>query len=220
MDQLAARHNMVEGQIRTNRITDPMVVEAMETVPREAFVPKALAGVAYVDEALPTGDGRYMMEPLLVAQLAQAAAISRDDVILQIGCGCGYVAAVLARLGSTVVAVESDAALIESANARFAQQGIDTVAAVQGPLAAGYPAQAPYDAIVFNGAVAAVPDAILGQLGDGGRCVAVIDSGAPGTGTGKVTVFTRVGETVSKTVLSDGSTPLLPGFSAEPAFVF
>lgn len=220
MDHTTARHNMVEGQIRTNRITDPLVVEAMETLPREAFVPKALAGVAYVDEALPTGNGRYMIEPLLAAQLAQAARITPHDVILEIGCGCGYVAAVLARLGSTVVAVESDEALIEAANARFAQLGIDTVAVVQGPLAAGYPAQAPYDAIVFNGAVVKVPDAILSQLGDGGRCVAVVDDGQPGTGTGKVTVFTRLGETVSRAVLSDGSTPLLPGFAAEPAFVF
>lgn len=220
MDFAAARHNMVEGQIRTNKITDPLVVEALESLPREAFVPKSLAGVAYVDEALSIGGGRFLMEPLIIAQLAQEAQVTADDVVLQVGCGGGYMVAVLARLASTVVAVESDAGLVEAANARFAELGIDTVAVVQGALTEGYPAQAPYDVIVFNGAIAAEPDAILQQLADGGRCIAVVDAGEPGTGTGKIIRFTRQGDSISRVELADVSTPLLPGFQPKPGFVF
>lgn len=220
MDYTAARHNMVESQIRTNKIVDSSVVDAMEAIPREAFVPKALAGVAYVDDSLPVGEGRYMMEPLIVAQLAQAANIDADGVALLIGCGGGYLASVLARMASTVVAVESDESLISVANERFATQGIDTVAVVTGSLNDGYPDQAPYDAIVFNGAVSAVPDAILQQLADGGRCVAVVDTGEPGTGTGRVVQFVRTGDAISRIEIADASTPLLPGFGLKPGFVF
>lgn len=220
MDYAVARHNMVESQIRTNRITDPRVVDAMEDLPREAFVPKALAGVAYVDEALPVGGGRYMMEPLIIAQLAQAAQIDADDVVLQIGSGGGYMAAVLSRLASTVVVVEADADLVAGANTRFGDLGIDTAAVVRGALTEGYPDQAPYDVILFNGAVVEVPEAVLRQLADGGRCVAVVDAGVPGTGTGKVTRFTRTGGAFGRVEIADASTPLLPGFETAPGFIF
>jgi protein-L-isoaspartate(D-aspartate) O-methyltransferase len=220
MDYATARHVMVESQIRTNRITDARIAEAMEAIPREAFVPKGLSGVAYVDEALPIAPGRVMMEPLLIAQLAQAARLAPEDVVLQIGCGAGYLAAVLARLASTVVAVEPDSSLAEIADGRFAGLGIDTVAVVGGELTAGYPDQAPYDVIVFNGAVAEVPKTILDQLADGGRCVAVVEGDAAGIGAGKGTVYTRIGDAVSAVTLFDASTPLLPGFEKESGFVF
>lgn len=220
MDYATARHNMVESQIRPNRVTDEALVDAMDSLPRESFLPKLLADVAYVDEALAVAPGRYMMEPMVVAHLAQAARITADDVVLLIGCGAGYTAAVLARLASTVVAVESDTALIEAANARFAELGIDTVAVVTGELTAGYAAQAPYDVIVFNGAVADVPQTILDQLSVGGRCVAVVEALEPELGSGKVTVIERTRDAFKSTIYADAGTPLLPGFAPEPRFTF
>ena len=134
MDFEAARRNMVEGQIRPNRVTDPSLLSALAEVPREAFVPEALKSLAYVDEDLAVGGGRHIMKPMVLARLIQEARIKPTDVVLQIGCGAGYAAAVLARMASTVVALESDARLAEQAASTLSGLGIDTVAIVEGPL--------------------------------------------------------------------------------------
>ena len=109
MDFAAARRNMVESQIRTNRVTDTRIVAALGEIPRELFVGEDRAGIAYVDEALSLGPGRYLMEPMAFAMLLQAAEIGGDDVVLDIGCATGYSSAVLARLAGTVVGLEEDA---------------------------------------------------------------------------------------------------------------
>ena len=115
MDYELARRNMVESQVRTNRVTHAGLVEAMETVPREKFVPEHLAGIAYVDEAIPLGEGRFVMEPMVLALLLQTAEIDKDDVVLMVGCGSGYGAAIVARLAATVVVVDDNAALAQQA---------------------------------------------------------------------------------------------------------
>lgn len=143
MDYAAARHNMVENQIRTNRVTDPRIVATMDALPRELFVPKQLRGIAYVDEDLDLGNGRYLMEPLVLARLLQAAELRPEDVVLDVGCGTGYSTAVLARVASTVVALESDSDLAEAAASLLAELGMDNAVVVTGPLADGYPAQSP-----------------------------------------------------------------------------
>src|SRR5690606_26313879 len=145
--------NMVESQVRPNRVTDPRIVMAMLELPRENFVPKPLRGIAYVDEDVHIGGGRYLMEPMVLARLIQAAQIGPDDVVLEIGTGSGYGAAVLSRLASTVVALESDPELAKMATRSLGELSIDNVAVVEGPLTKGYPAQAPYNAIVFSGGV-------------------------------------------------------------------
>ncbi|MFQ5785842.1 MAG: protein-L-isoaspartate O-methyltransferase [Alphaproteobacteria bacterium] len=216
-DFAAIRHNMVESQIRTNKVTDARVLAALEAVPRELFVPKRLQGVAYVDEDLAIAPGRYLMEPMVLARLLQAAEIESDDVVLDIGCATGYAAAVLARLAATVVAVESDPTLAEDATARLAELDVDNVAVVEGPLEQGYATQGPYDAIVLEGGVDAVPETITGQLAEGGRLVAVVTGGSR---VGKATLMLRVHGALSRRVLFDAATPLLPGFRIEPGFVF
>ena len=108
MDYQIARHNMVENQVRTNKVTDPLVIAAMEEVPRELFLPEGKRGIAYVDEDIPVGNGRYAMEPMVIARMMQSAEIARSDVALVIGAGYGYTGAVLSRVAETVVAVESD----------------------------------------------------------------------------------------------------------------
>lgn len=217
MDYAAARFKMVENQIRTNRVTDPLVIAAMRTLPREAFVPEALRGVAYVDEDLPLGGGRFLMEPLVTALLVQAAEVGADDVALDVGCGTGYASAVLAKMASVVVALESDPGLATHAREVLAELGMDTVSVVEGPLPAGHPRQAPYDVIFFGGAVAEVPPALTDQLADGGRMVAVVcDRRGVGTGT----LFLRTGGAISRRPIFDAQTPILPGFARESTFEF
>lgn len=150
-DYATARQNMVDSQIKPNRVTDIAVMDAMREVPRELFVPTIARGVAYVDEDIRIADGRYLMEPMVLARLLDAAAIRRDDVVLDIGCGTGYSTAVLARLANTVVAVESDRDLARGAGELLLRLGVDNAVIVDGPLTDGYPAQAPYQVIVLEG---------------------------------------------------------------------
>lgn len=216
-DYAAARLNMVEGQIKPNKVTDRALLNAIATVPREIFVPKAARGVAYVDEDIKIGNGRYLIEPRVFARLVNEAAITRDDVVLDIACGSGYSTAVLARLASNVVAIESDPELARQATARLTTLGVANAVVIEAPLTQGYPAQAPYPVIVINGAVAAVPEAILGQLAEGGRLVAVIKRQGL---MSCATLFKRTSGVISRRELFDAGTPLLPGFEPQPVFEF
>lgn len=212
-----ARRNMVDNQLRPNKVTDPRIIAAMLSVPREKFVPDAMRGVAYVDEDVAIGGGRWLMEPMVLARLLQAAEIGAGDLLLDIGSGPGYDAAVSARLAATVVALESDKALVSRSQGVLAELGTDNVVAVEGPLAAGYPRQGPYDVIVFSGAVEEIPEPILGQLAPGGRLVAVIAR----RGKAPAACLARnCAGTVSFVTLFDASVPCLPGFAREPGFVF
>jgi protein-L-isoaspartate(D-aspartate) O-methyltransferase len=216
-DYAVARRNMVAGQIRTNQVTDLALIAALEEIPREMFVPPALAGVAYLDEDLSLGGGRHLMEPRVFARLLQSACIGRTDVVLDIGCATGYSSAVISRLAATVVALESDQILIRKANESFAKLELDNVVVVDGPLAAGYPTQAPFDVIVIEGAVPEVLPAIAAQLAEGGRLAAVV---APQGGTGHAVLMLREGGVISGRAIFDASTPPLPGFEIMPSFQF
>ncbi|HVO16958.1 MAG TPA: protein-L-isoaspartate O-methyltransferase [Alphaproteobacteria bacterium] len=217
VDYAVARRNMVESQIRPNKVTDPLLLAAFLEIPREQFLPKAKRGVAYVDEDIELGDGRYLMEPMLLARLLQTAEVKPTDIALDIGCGTGYSTAILARLCNTVVAVESNRKLAAEAGAVLSRLGIDNAAVIEGPLERGYPKQAPYDVILFGGAVAEVPTPILDQLGEGGRLLAVIDDGSR---VRKGTIMTRLGGVISGRPVFDAATPLLPGFDRKLGFVF
>ena len=213
----AARLNMVNGQIRTNKVTDPELIAALERLPREIFVDDALEGVAYLDEDLPLGDGRFVMEPMVMARMIQALAIGIGDVVLDVGGGTGYSGAVMAQLASTVVALEPDAGLAMRATRALTELAIDNMIMVDGELAMGYASQAPYDAILLGGAVGAIPAALTAQLGEGGRLCAVVADGAR---PGIAVLATRRGGIVAQRQLFDANVPALPGFEAEPGFVF
>lgn len=212
-----ARLNMVEGQLKPNKVTDPAILDAMGAVPREAFVPKAMRGIAYVDEDIAIGNGRYLMEPMVLARLIETARIEPGDIVLMIGCGTGYSASVLARLANTVVAIEADPDLAQQASETLAHLGVDNAVVIEAPLSAGYAEQAPYQAILIEGAVAEVPQEILSQLDDGGRLAAVV---SPDGGLGRAMLYQRIGATVSHREVFDASVPILPGFEPVPAFVF
>ncbi len=216
-DYAAARVNMIESQIRPNRVTDGRILAAMAEVPRERFVPRKLQGTAYVDQGLAVAPGRYLMEPAVFARLLQAAAIEPDDVVLDIGCATGYSTAVLARLAATVVAVESDPELVKAAGDLLADLDADNAAVVQGALEKGYARQAPYDAIVLGGAIDEVPPMIADQLAEGGRLVAVVTGGSS---AGVGVLILRARGALSRRILFDASVPPLPGFAVERGFVF
>ncbi|VBB69059.1 Protein-L-isoaspartate O-methyltransferase [invertebrate metagenome] len=217
MDFIGARQRMVLSQIRTNKVTDPFVIDSLATLPREVFVPQLMRDTAYRDEDLPIGSDRYLMEPMVLARLLQLACIRPTDVVLDIGCATGYSAGILARLATTVIALESDLRLAETAVSVLAGQGIDNVAVITAPLERGYVAQAPYDVIVFEGAVDSIPREIRDQLDDGGRLVAlVIQSGLFATAT----LVKRAGHVFSCRTEFEASTARLPGFERAPGFVF
>lgn len=213
----AARLNMVEGQIRPNKVTDQRVVDAFLAVPRDQFVPDSLRGVAYVDKSIPVSKGRYLLEPMVLARLLNDAKIEATDMVLDVGTGTGYSAAVLGRLAATVVALESDSELAAFANQAMQTQGVDNAAVMHGPLNAGWAKQAPYNVIILEGAVAAVPASLLDQLAEGGRLLAVV---LPESGQGVARLYQKNGGQVSSRILFDASAALLPGFEAKADFQF
>ena len=216
MDYAAARRNMVESQLRPNRVTDPALLEALAAVPRELFVPATLRSVAYVDEDIPLGHGRFLMEPMIFGRLLELAAVRPSDAALVIGAGTGYDAAVLARIAGRVVALESDGELARQAAQRLQDLGAANVALIEGPLTEGAPRQAPFDVILFDGAIERVPAAILDQLAEGGRLAAVVRT----AGIGRATLMTRQSGILASRAAFDAAVPSLPGFEVEAAFVF
>ena len=219
IDYAAARLAMVDSQLRPNKVTDAAILEAFLSVPRERFVPPGLRGAAYVDADLPLGGGRFMMEPMVLARLLQLAEIGRDDTVLEIGCATGYGTAILARLARNVVAIDSEVELARQALARLRELAIDNATVVEAPLTAGFPGRSPYQAIVCQGAVARIPDAIAHQLAEGGKLVCVLQPG-DGSGPGCAVVMTLAGGVLSHWPAFDATVPLLPGFAAAPSFVF
>lgn len=212
-----ARHNMVDNQLRANKVHDDRVLDAFLRLQRELFVPPGLRGVAYIDEDLPVAPGRYLMEPMVAARLLQALAVQPKDAALVVGAGVGYEAAALGLLARSVVALEEDPELARIGRSALVDHRIASVTYVEAPLTGGHRARAPYDVILFGGAVAAVPDEISAQLADGGRLGVVLRE--PGS-VGRATLITRTGAVLAQRVIFDAATPLLPGFEAEPGFVF
>ncbi len=217
MDYSAARHNMVENQIRVNRVTHQGIINAFGEIPREVFVPDNLATLAYVDEKLMISEGRYLLQPMVLARLLQSAKIRADDVVLEIGCGTGYSTAILASIANTVVAIEEDEALAKQATNNMVELGVDNAAILTSPLAEGYKKQHPYNAIVLSGSVAKVPESILAQLNDGGRLVTVVNKH---DSLGKGVLMTKFGGSISTEEIFDAWTPILPGFELPPSFAF
>jgi protein-L-isoaspartate(D-aspartate) O-methyltransferase len=206
------RTMMVDTQVRPNDVTKFPIIEAMLTIPREVFVPDQRVEAAYMGENIALPAGRVMLEPRTLAKMLDALDLGPDDRVLHIGAGLGYSAAVIARMAGPVVAVEEDAGLADGARARLAAAG--DVQVVHGPLTAGAPDSAPFDAILIEGGVETVPEALLAQLKDGGRIGAIYMEGALGTA--------RVGHKAQGTVgwrfAFNAAAPVLPGFRMARGF--
>ena len=216
------RQKMVDGQLRTTDVTSAAVLSAMGSVPREAFVDARRRELSYIDEDIeivaPNGNagGRYIMEPSPFAKLVQLADIRPSDVVLDVGCGTGYSAAVLSRLASSVIAVESDAALADRATGILGSLGYDNAVVVNGALQAGYAAEGPYDVIVLEGAVGDMHPALFAQLRDGGRLVAVEGYGNAGVAR----LYVKADGIVTGRRAFNAAVKPLPGFEKAAAFVF
>ncbi len=214
MDYRAQRSKMIDSQIRTTDVTSHSILTAFFNVERETFVPDRLKSVAYIDNDLEIAPGRYMMAPSPLAKLVQLAGIAKTDTVLEIGAGTGYGAALLAQLAATVVAVESDPALLETAKGNL--QGVGNVTLVGGDLASGHAAKAPYDVIFVNGSVDDLPAALFSQLKEGGRLVAVLGEGL----SSGARVFVREQGRHSERFAFNASVHKLPGFEKVAEFVF
>jgi protein-L-isoaspartate(D-aspartate) O-methyltransferase len=174
-EQLAhQRHRMVDRDLRARGIVDERVLEAMDSVPRECFVPGHLRDVAYDDHALPIAAGQTISQPYIVALMSEALELSPEDRVLEIGAGSGYAAAVLGRLCRRVVTVERHHELAVEAQRALAEVHAGNVVVVEGDGTMGHPAEAPYDAISVTAAAPQLVDALLVQLADGGRLVAPV----------------------------------------------
>jgi protein-L-isoaspartate(D-aspartate) O-methyltransferase len=216
MDYEAARRNMVESQIRTNKVTHAGLLAALSSVPRERFLPADRAFAAYVDDDIPMAPGRFLMEPMVFARLVQLAEPKPEDRALVIGSGPGYGAAVLAHLVASIVALESDAGLAARGKDQLAQLAIHNVVQVTGPLAQGWPVGAPYDLILIEGSVEEIPQALFGQMADGGRLVAVVAT----EGVGRATLFMEREKVISHRPYFDAAVPALADFRRQRGFVF
>jgi protein-L-isoaspartate(D-aspartate) O-methyltransferase len=217
-DFAAARRNMVDGQVRTADVSDLRILSAMLEVPRERFVPPALAGLAYLDLDVPVGEGaqasRRLLKPMVLAKLIHAAELAGTDRVLDIGAATGYGAAVLARIAGHVTALEQDTALAGVARTALADQ--PNVEVVSGPLAEGWPAAAPYDVILLHGATEVVPQALFPQLKDGGRLLCVLGASP----AAKAMLYRRSGDDIGGLPLFDATAPVLPGFVKPLEFAF
>ncbi|MCE1236579.1 MAG: hypothetical protein LWW93_09495 [Hyphomicrobiales bacterium] len=205
------RRTMVDNQIRTVDVTDHGVLAAFLTVGRESFVPAALEDLAYLDRPVDFGGGRRMMQPAQLAKLVQLAAPRAGEKALLIGGASGYTAAILADIGAKVTMVEENPDLAARAAATLAGSGVEVVA---GPLAAGAPAGAPYDLVLFDGAIEEMPEAVLAQVGEGGRAVFV--QGAGNSALAMVSV--RSSGRISSRAAFNLPGHLLPGFAKPAAF--
>jgi len=211
------RKNMVESQIRPSDVTDRRVTAAMSAIPREAFVPESLAKLAYSDEALHVARDAVMLPPTALARLVQLADINPADTVLVIGGYAGYAAAIVAQMAKSVVAVLPSREIATSVSDACRSISIDNVTAVGGVLAEGWKAQSPYAVIIVEGGVEAIPDALKGQLADGGRLVAIEVE----HGLGDAFLLQKAGELLVRRNAFQAAAPLLSGFeSPKPAFVF
>lgn len=219
-DFAAARRMMVDGQVRTSDVTDLRIVNAMLDVPRESFVPTDKVGLAYLDLDAPVGGAggatRYLLKPMVLAKLMQAAEITSSDAVLDIGCATGYSSALLGRIAGSVVGLEEDAALAQFASEELRAGGNANVSIVTGKLADGWPGGAPYDVILLNGATEVEPKVLFPQLKNGGRLLCVLGSGP----VGRAMLYRAQDGEVSGRALFDAAAPLLPGYVAPAAFVF
>lgn len=209
---------MIEGQVSLSGVIDEGVLEMMRHIPREKFLPEPLQGIAYIDEDIALGNERYLPEPMILARLLQAACIQKTDAALDIGCGTGYSSAVLGGLCRHVIGIEQDQKMVSNAFDLLNKLKLSNVRIVQkSHMQNGYAKKAPYDVILINGSVAAVPDKIKSQLADGGRLATVISENGH---MGVAVLITRRNDGFSTQKLFNAATPFLAGFEARKEFIF
>lgn len=209
------RTMMVDTQVRPNDVTKYNVIAAMLDIPREDFVPDSRRDVAYIGEDIELARGRVLLEPRTIAKMIDTLDVQPTNLVLNVGTGYGYSAAVLGRLAQAVIAIEQDDDMVAEATRRLAATGADNVAVVKGPLAGGHPAQAPYDAILVEGGIEEMPDTVAAQLAEGGRIIALFREGALGV----VRIGIKLDGVITWRYVFNAAAPVLRGFARQPEFV-
>lgn len=209
------RTMMVDSQVRPNDVTSYPVIDAMLHVPREQFVPDARRDVAYAGQNIELGAGRVLLEPRTLGKMMEVLDLQSGDLVLNVGAGYGYTAALMAMIAQAVVAVEDDPAMAAEAQSRLTAQDVFNAAVVTGPLNQGYASQAPYDAMLIEGAIEEFPAALAEQLRDGGRVVALFREGNLGT----VRIGRKVEGRINWRFAFNAGAPVLPGFEKVRGFV-
>ncbi len=208
------RAAMVSNQLRTNNVSEPRIVAALEAIAREKFVPAERASLAYVDVPVPLGNGRFLNAPLATARLIAESGVKVGEKVLLVGAATGYAAALLAKLGAEITALEVDQALIGIA--RKALGKVSGVNLVSGPLNAGWRKGAPYDVIIIDGAIEALPETFAAQLTAAGRILTgLVDNGLTRLASGR-----KAGKGVGLVPFTDIEAVRLPGFAQPAGFSF
>jgi protein-L-isoaspartate(D-aspartate) O-methyltransferase len=216
IDYAAARQAMVDRQVRPSDVTTYAIIGALLDVPREEFVPDPLKPIAYFGEHLMLGERRVLLDPWSFAKLLDIVEIRRGDLVLDIGCGLGYSAAVIARLAEAVIAVEEDEAMARSAEEILSRMGVDNAVVHTGPLAAGAAEHGPYDVVLIEGGIGELPAAVADQVKIGGRIGAIFSDGT--YGQGRIGIKTESG--IAWRRVFDSTAPILPGFERAKTFEF
>lgn len=207
-DFASRRRMMVDTQVRPSDVTEFPIIDAMLTVPREAFVPRDRIEIAYAGDHVPLGNGRVVLDPRIFAKMLDALDLAGDHLVLHVGGGLGYGPAVVARIAEAVVALEDDPARVSEAQATLAEHDADNVIVVEGALSVGVPEHGPYDSMLIEGGIETLPAALTDQLKDGGRIVCLFMEGALGT----VRVGYKTEGRMSWRSLFNAGAPVLDGF--------
>lgn len=216
MDFARARHAMVESQIRPSDVTEPALLGALRSLPREAFVPATARAQAYADLEADVGRGRRLLRPRDLGKLLMALAPRPGEKALEIAGATAYGAAVLAACGCTVTTLDSDPELCRAARGALEAAGQGAVTAVSTELRLGWPEAAPYDVMFLNGAAEVVPAAWFDQLAEGGRLAVIVREGPAGTAR----LYRKHRGVVSFLPVFDAAPPVTPGLEAPPQFRF
>ena len=209
---------MIETQLRTNKVTDNRVLDAFGVIPREVFVDPERSELAYIDEDLAICHGRFLLEPMVFARLVQALDLKKEDSVLDIGAASGYSSAVLSRLVQSVVGIEKVESLAEFGQKKMSEIDVDNAVILGGALTDGFNDDAPYNAIIIEGTVEAVPESLLEQLTPDGRLVTIVKPADEVQG--RALKYVRSGSGFAHSVLFDANTPVLDDFAQTRQFEF
>ena len=218
MNYELARKNMVENQIRANKVTDTKIIDAFNNVEREVFVPESYREISYNDEDIRLSRNRFMMKPMILARLFQSLSLNGNENILHIGSNSGYASAILSQLCHAVISIESDKKLYEKSINIFSKIGFDNVVPLHGSMEVGVPKESPFDVIFIEGTLDEKPTALFDQLNNNGKLVVVLKPS--NVNIGKANLFFKLNNEIGNEILFDAQVSKLSIFKSKPKFNF
>ena len=213
------KNNMINNQLKPSGINDDKLLQIFDSIPKELFLDDEKKSISYHDGNIEVKKGRWLLSNATIAKMIDSVNFSKDDVILEIGAGCGYTTAILESLASIVVGIESDITLREKANKIIAQIGLDSAIIINGDHNKGHLKSAPYDKIFIFGSVSCVPDCLFDQLAENGKLLCGVKNSSDNS-YGKAFVFSKNKSIINSSVIFEGNIPEVPGFEKQENFEF